>query len=283
MWLSAYLQRIGYDGPVAPTRECLTGVHRAHALSIPYENLDIQIGRPVRCDINRIVEKIVMRRRGGWCYEMNTLLAHALQAIGFDVRLVTGGIHRFERGDAALGNHILVLVYLDRTYIADLGLGDGLREPLPLVEGTHAQGRLSFGLRRLADGYWRFTNHAGAHPVSFDFSEDPVDPAALEARNRELQTSPDSIFVQNLIIQQMRPETLVCLTGLIFQEKFAEAAGKRMIRDAEELESLVSGVFGLHDPETRHVWPRVEARHRALFGQRDIAEVSVSTFGRPTA
>ena len=82
---------------------------------------------------------------------------------------------------------------------------------------------------------------------------------------------------------RMRPETLVCLTGRIFQEKFAEAGGKRMIGDAEELEAVVSEAFGLGDPEIRRVWPRVEARHWALFGDRDLAEVSVSTFGRPMA
>lgn len=282
MWLGAYLQRIGYDGPVASTLECLAGVHRAHALTVPYENLDIQLGRPVWCDIDRIVDKIVTRRRGGWCYEMNTLLAHALRAIGFDVRLVTGGIHRSERGDAAMGNHILVLVDLDRTYVADLGLGDGLREPVPLAEGTHAQGNLRFGLSRLADGYWRFTNHAGAYPVNFDFSEQPINPEVIEARSRDLQTSPESIFVQNLIVQQMRPESLVCLTGRIFQEKSGETGGKLMVRDAGELAALVSRTFGLDDPEVARVWPRVEARHRALFGDRDLAEVSVSTFGRPT-
>ena len=282
MWLGAYPQRIGYDGPVAPTLECLTGVRRAHALTIPYENLDIQLGRPVWLDIDRIVEKIVTRRRGGWCYEMNTLLAHALRAIGFDVRLVTGGIHRSERGDAALGNHILVLVDLDRTYIADLGLGDGLREPVPLAEGVHAQGRLSFGLSRLSDGYWRFTNHAGAYPVSFDFSEDPIEPEAIEARSRDLQTNPDSVFVQNLIVHQMRPETLVCLTGRMLQEKFGEASGKLVVRDAKELAALVFQTFRLDDPEIGRVWPRVEARHRALFSDRDVAEISVSTFGRPT-
>ncbi|HSF96377.1 MAG TPA: arylamine N-acetyltransferase [Thermohalobaculum sp.] len=282
MWLDAYLERIGYGGPVAPTLDCLKSVHRAHALSVPYENLDIQLGRPVWCDIDRIVEKIVTRRRGGWCYEMNTLLAHGLMAIGFDVRLVTGGIHRFERGDAALGNHILALVDLDRTYVADLGLGDGLREPVPLAEGSYAQGTLGFQLSRLADGFWRFTNHAGAYPVSFDFSESPVDPAAIEARNRELQTSPDSVFVQNLIIQRMRADTLVCLTGRVFQEKSASDSRKKMVWDAAEMEALVSAKFGIDDPEIASVWPRVEARHRALFGDRDVADLAVSTFGRPT-
>jgi len=80
----------------------------------------------------------------------------------------------------------------------------------------------------------------------------------------------------------MREDSLVCLTGRVFQERSGGEGRKRMVQDAAEMEKLVSEVFGLNDPEIGNVWPRVEARHRALFGDRDVTEVAVSTFGRPT-
>ena len=97
MQLTDYLTRIDYHGTVAPTLACLNAVHRHHLLNIPYENLDVQLRRPVDQDIERIFEKIVHRRRGGWCYEMNGLLCWALREIGFDVMRMTGGVGRKER------------------------------------------------------------------------------------------------------------------------------------------------------------------------------------------
>ena len=79
MKLDDYLARIEYQGPVAPTLACLSEVHRQHLLTIPYEDLDVQLGRALNLDIQRTFEKIVVRRRGGWCYEMNGLLGWALK------------------------------------------------------------------------------------------------------------------------------------------------------------------------------------------------------------
>ena len=99
MKLNDYLARIEYQGPVAPTLACLTEIHRQHLLTIPYEDLDVQLGRALNLDIQRTFEKIVARRRGGWCYEMNGLLGWALKEIGFEVTRVLGGIHRSLAGD----------------------------------------------------------------------------------------------------------------------------------------------------------------------------------------
>src|SRR4029079_16742568 len=92
--LHRYFARISYDGPRDPTFETLAAVHRAHLLSIPYENLDIHLGRRVTLDPGGMFTKLVDARRGGWCYEMNGTLGQALTAMGFDVRYVSGAVHR---------------------------------------------------------------------------------------------------------------------------------------------------------------------------------------------
>lgn len=91
MKLHDYLARIEYRGPLATDLACLSAIHRQHLLAIPYEDLDVQLGRPLDLDPERIFEKIVTGRRGGWCYEMNGLLCWALREIGFEVQRMVGG------------------------------------------------------------------------------------------------------------------------------------------------------------------------------------------------
>ena len=240
MQLISYLDRIGYRGPVAPTLECLTGIHRCQALSVPYENLDVQLGVPVGQDIDAIFDKIVTRRRGGWCYEMNGLLGWALREIGFDVVRVVGGVHRRDRGDSALGNHLVLLVRLEKTYVADLGLGDGIREPIPVEEGTFRQGPLEFRLENMPDGYWRFHNHSFGNPATSDFRDEPADEDLLAAKVRFLQTSPESVFVQNLAVEMMRPDSLLTITGRVLCEKSAKGETKTVLNSPEEIEAALA-------------------------------------------
>lgn len=276
MHLEDYLKRIGYDGNVQADLDCLTRIHRCHALSVPYENLDVQLGRPLDQDVERIFHKIVSRRRGGWCYEQNGLLGWALGEIGFDVTRVVGAMERREGGDETLGNHLVLLVQLDKTYIADLGVGDGSRTPLPLVEGTHQQGDLVFRLERINDGYWRFHNHSFGIPTTFDFRQEEADETLLARTNDELQTSPDSTFVQNFVAQIMREDSITCLTGKVLRDKTSVGTTKTILSSAEELEHALADVFGIEDPKIQSIWPRIQARHAALFGDQTPDQIDVS-------
>jgi N-hydroxyarylamine O-acetyltransferase len=276
--LDAYLRRIGFQGTIAPTLECLTQIHRQQAFTVPYEALDIMFGRIIDRDVGRIFDRVVNRRRGGWCYELHELLAWALRKIGFSVRIVTAGIHRREYGDVKLGNHTAVLVDLDRVYLADLGLGDGIRDPIPLEEGDYHQGRLSFRLERIPDGYWRFQNHAFSYPTNFDFRDnEPLDETLIERHTAEFRTSPDSMYVLNLVCQIMQEETVTCLTGRILRQKTPVGTSKRLIGE-EEFEDTIGSVFGIRDPEIRSLWPRVQARHEAVFGNAPIEQLNITGF-----
>lgn len=276
MDVTAYLERIGYDGPVEPSLECLRGVHLAQALGIPYENLDVQLEQPLDQDIEKIFEKIVTRRRGGWCYELNGLLGWALREIGFDVARVTAGMLREERGDAALGNHLVLLVRLDRPWIADLGMGDGIREPIPLEVGLHRQGGLTFSLEEAGDGYWRFRNHAFAYPPNFDFREDPADEELLEATCARLQVWPESTFVQNLICQIMERDAITCLTGRVLRRKTAADTEKTLLNSSDELARTLDEVFGIRGVDVARLWAKAVDRHELLFGERPVEEIDVA-------
>ena len=81
----AYLDRIGYSGPTEPTAETLVALHRAHMLAVPFENLDIHLGRRNVLDPEHVFDKVVRRRRGGWCFELNGLFALLLETLGYTV------------------------------------------------------------------------------------------------------------------------------------------------------------------------------------------------------
>src|SRR5262249_26469036 len=96
--VAEYVARIGYDGPLEVTHETLAQIHLAHLLTVPFENLDIHLGRPILLDLDRIFDKIVRRRRGGFCYELNGLFGWLLGALGFDVTMVSARVAN-ERGE----------------------------------------------------------------------------------------------------------------------------------------------------------------------------------------
>jgi N-hydroxyarylamine O-acetyltransferase len=275
--LSGYFERIGYDGPVAPTLEVLRDVHRAHACTIAYENLDVIRQIPVDQDIERIYRKIVTHGRGGWCYEMNGLLGWALTEIGFEVTRMCGGVMRAARGDDALGNHLVLKVDLDGPWIADVGLGDGLVEPLPLQQGQFVQHGRQLRFEALSPGEWRFHNRANAMPPSFDFHDRIADEALLARTCAVLQEDPESMFRQNLVCQRMALDGGHMLLGRVLTHH-ADAAPRRLLESEQELVDVLTGVFGLRVPDLTGLWDAVLARHTALFGDTAVDEIR---FGPP--
>jgi N-hydroxyarylamine O-acetyltransferase len=110
--LDAYLKRIGYTKPVRADLATLRGIHRAHQFAVPFDNLDVQLRLPVVLDLEACFDKIVRRRRGGWCYELNGVVGWALRQIGYRVTRLSAGVMREHLGDAQLGNHLCLLVEL---------------------------------------------------------------------------------------------------------------------------------------------------------------------------
>jgi N-hydroxyarylamine O-acetyltransferase len=122
---------------------------------------------------------------------------------------MTGAVMRAQRGPSAIGDHLVLCVELDEPYLADVGLGDGPIEPLPLKEGSYQQGWRRLRLERLADGWWRFHNAEIAFPPSFDFQYCPADWKVLQQKCHWQQTSPESRFVQNAICLRHFPDSIV--------------------------------------------------------------------------
>src|SRR5262245_14904037 len=137
--VAEYLGRVGYDGPVDVTPETLRRLHLAHLLAVPFENLDIHLGRPIVLDVDRIFEKIVRRRRGGFCYELNGLFAWLLGELGFDVELLSAQVLDGGRLGPEF-DHMTLLVEHEGRWLVDVGFGDSFLEPLAL-EPSHEVGQ----------------------------------------------------------------------------------------------------------------------------------------------
>lgn len=198
--LDAYLTRTGYDGPRAATVETLRALHRAHVTAIPFENIDVVLGRGVSLDVDALRDKLVTRGRGGYCHEHNLLFAAALERLGFTV---TRHLARVRLGRTHLPRtHAALTVTIDgRPWLADVGFGgDGLLEPIPFEDGA------TLGPWRLArDGaFWVL--HAGDTELYALTATEPDLPSDFEVANYYVATNPHSPFIHHLLAQRTSPD-----------------------------------------------------------------------------
>lgn len=268
--LAFYLERIGHTGSTEPDLNVLKAVHRGQVTTIAYENIDVYQERPVQHDLPAVFEKLVTAGRGGWCYEQNTLLGWALGEMGFEVTRLCGGVMREVSGDAAFGNHLVLMVHLDDPWIADCGLGDGVLEPFRLAEGKFNQSAGAYRLEKLAPQEWRFHNKKEARPPSFDVRTDPVDEAHLSEIASQLQTDPESMFRKNLICQRMTNAGTHSLLGRVLSNANGE---KRVLHSEAELAATLRDVFGIEDPPLDGLWERVRERHEEVFADTTDEEI----------
>lgn len=261
MNLDTYLSRIDYRGPLAPNLATLCALHRAHLLAIPYENLDIHLGQPLSLDVAQIYDKLVIRQRGGWCFEMNGLFAWALREIGFDVTLLSASVGRQNSDAPETGGHLVLRVDLAQPYLADVGFGPGFLEPLLLQEGKVTQGFLDFALEQV-DGRWWFRNAEDAGP-GFDFTLAPRTLESFGERCRWLQSDPASGFVQVAVCHRRTPDAIHSLRGAVLRTIRAVGVTERTIESLAAYERTLRDVFGLQIDEADALWEKVWTSHVA--------------------
>jgi N-hydroxyarylamine O-acetyltransferase len=246
--VKAYLERINYRGPLAPTAEALRGLHLAHLRAVPFENLSIHAGEPIVLEDEALFDKIVGRRRGGFCYEANGLFAALLRALGFDVTMLAAGVAKEGGGFGPDFDHMALLVKLERPWLADVGFGDSFLEPLLLDEpGEQAQGGRAY--RILADGP-RLTlerrEGAGGWEPQYRFTLEPHAYADYAEMCHYHQTSPQSHFTKARVCSLATADGRVTLSGLrLINTTLDGARHERALAGEEEYAAALSEHFGI--------------------------------------
>lgn len=258
---AAYLSRIDYTGPLEPTAATLRALQRVHLLAVPFENLDIHLGRPLRLEPEALFDKIVTRRRGGFCYELNGLFARLLVELGFAVTLLNArGIN--DDGSYSIEfDHLALLVSAPQEeavpgspqegWLVDVGWGNGPVAPLRVVTGVEQrQGERLFRLDEAGaylalrerifreDGGPDWTGH-------YAFTLQPRAYADFFECCIYHQTSPESIFTRKRMITRYLPDGRVTLAELRLIITRGGQRAEREISEGEEYRRVLREQFGV--------------------------------------
>ena len=264
--LDHYLARIGLAAPAAPDAAGLLQVQAAHRQAIPFENLDVRLGRVIHSDSAQVFAKLVRARRGGFCFEHNRLLADMLAALGFDCRLLLARVLLGDPPAVPPRTHCLVLVKLDGAdWIADAGFGAAYAPPMPLADGALAQSGdgAQHRLRRIGaegdvPGAWLLerlgpkdagdgrarSDHAFEAQYAFDLAQ--VADADMALGCHWAATHAASRFTNVTVASRCLPDGFA---SLVDRELSIWSAGgersKRSVADAAEYRALLADLFGL--------------------------------------
>jgi N-hydroxyarylamine O-acetyltransferase len=247
--VKAYLERISYRGSLAPTAETLRELQVAHLLAVPFENLSIHSGEAIVLDDDALFDKVVVRRRGGFCYELNGLFAALLRALGFDVTMLSARVGNAQGVFGREFDHMALMVSLDERWLADVGFGDTFREPLLLDErNVQAQGARAY--RIVPDGgYLTLMERAtdgGEWKAQYRFDLQAHQYADYAEMCHYHQTSPESHFTQGRICSRATPQGRVTLSDMRFITTTMNGGRQeRVVTDEEQYATVLREQFGI--------------------------------------
>ena len=251
MNIPAYLARLKYSNSVKPDAETLHGLQFAHLLNVPFENLDIGLKRPIQLSEEALWEKIILRKRGGFCYELNSLFAWLLKQIGFDVTYLNARVFNREGNLGIDFDHLALLVRVPNQsvhWLADVGFGDSFNQPLSFEErGEQVQGLRAYRLEQTSDGYitWQ-KNYDGSWERQYFFDLQPHNfPADYETACLYHQTSIESSFKRRSIISKATPDGCVSLEAGRLIVTTNGQREERLVANQEEYYALLKEHFGV--------------------------------------
>jgi N-hydroxyarylamine O-acetyltransferase len=253
--IQSYLNRINYSGSLAPTAETLRALHLAHLISVPFENLDIHLGNPIRIDQAAFYEKIVNLGRGGFCYELNGLFAWLLEALGFEVTLISARVGDGKGGFSPEFDHLVLRVacpadpdLADVPWLVDVGFGECFMTPLRLDQVDYAQDQAGEHDYRISEGadyfsLWEKRGY-GEWEEQYRFTLKSRRLPEFNGMCQYHQTSPESPFTQKRICSRATENGRVTLSEnrLIVTE-----SGRRVEQPVIEHEyrTIVEQQFGM--------------------------------------
>jgi N-hydroxyarylamine O-acetyltransferase len=264
--LDAYFARVGYEGPAEPTLETLRALHLAHPLAIPFENLDILLGRPPSLAPGDLFHKLVTEERGGYCYEQNGLFRAVLDQIGFRTIPLQARVVWNQALDVVVPRtHTVLFVELDdEAWLADVGFG-GAMMSAPIRLNTdepqstpHGRFRLSpVGQELLLEAQTATDERIPAYLMSLEAQFD----ADLEVGNWYVATYPKSRFVQNLVASRLLADGgRIALFNRELTRRGADGQADKRVLAPGEVAGVLSNEFDLPfawSPELEPIFARL--------------------------
>ncbi|KZB83990.1 arylamine N-acetyltransferase family protein [Amycolatopsis regifaucium] len=279
----AYLARLGLEHE-PPSLDALFRLHKAHVERVPYEDLEVQLGRVTSLDPAVSFGRIAAGR-GGYCYHLNGALSALLLALGYQVTRHPGGVQGHGETAGIHLNHLaLTVTGLPETpevgWMVDVGLGDGIHEPLPLREGEYKQGPLVFRMRpsEITPGGWRFDHDPQGSFVGMDFAPETAVMQDFAEKHVELSTSETSGFVRTVVLQRRAAESLDTLRALTLSRL---PGGKTVLESPAEWWTAIEDVFGIPrrvftDEERDRLWRQAVSQHERHLAGAEGSAVSPS-------
>lgn len=248
--LAAYLDRIGAAAPRADL-ETLAAIQWAHVRAIPFENLDILLGEPIRIDLDSVRAKLVDRRRGGYCFEQNTLLAAALRAIGFEVTTLSARVRWLATAPTPRTHMLLAVEVAGRgRYLVDAGFG-GTCPTAPLALAAGAEAAMHHDRYRLVEDGAALMLQLGTDDGWADlysFTLEPAPHVDYEVANHFTSTHPSSHFTKGPTVALARDDGRVTLRGNELAKRRGGEVEREPITDPERLLAVLATDFGLVFP-----------------------------------
>ena len=244
---AAYLRRIKYDGETEPTVDTLKALHHAQLYTIPFENFDIQLGRDINLNTETIFEKLVHKRRGGYCFELNGIFLMALKSMRFDVRALLGRVH-ITGTPTGRGHQIELITIKGRQWIADVGFGaDTPRTPIPL-ELNQPTTHDGLTVRLVSDDHFgimlqSLKEEGWINLYSFDLGY--VCSADIDCGNYFASTHPSSLFVFARVAALPVENGVITLFNNTLKEM---VAGKEIVQELPEGQAYLDALkshFGI--------------------------------------
>ena len=248
MKVADYLKRIGYSGPLAPGVESLRHLHRAHLLTVPFENLDIAWKREIRVDSDAFVQKIVDERRGGFCYELNGAFAWLLQELGFKVTLLSARVPRADGSEGPEFDHLTLRVDLEEAWLADVGFGDSFIQPLRLQTNVE-QRQYGQSFRIVEQGEdLRLERLEARWKTEYVFNLKARRLEEFAAMCRYHQTSQESPFTQKRVCSMLTADGRLTLSDMRLITTRNGVRQERTLPSAGEWWAVLKKKFGVSQP-----------------------------------
>ncbi|MEO6503646.1 MAG: arylamine N-acetyltransferase [Jatrophihabitantaceae bacterium] len=282
--IACYLRRLDIADPGKPSVEALFALHRAHVERIPYEVIDIQLRRWTSVQPHHAVNRI-LRGRGGYCVQLNTAFSVLLAALGYQVTRHAAGVQAsagMPAANADVAPHMALSVECggDR-WLVDVGLGDGLHEPLPARPGAHRQGPFSYRLSRseTEPGGLRLDHDPRGSVTGIDIRMSPSRQQEFRRWHHYLVSSPQSRLVRALTVMRRDAVSIDTLTGCLLRHVDSTGRTTLELRTQGEWLDALAEVFALDltdlDSEERDaLWTRVRAAHELWLARKATSRAS---------